>query len=356
MRIERLPDAGVQPQVATDQEGQVHRLWLGGDPKASDVFYQTKRGTALEWSKPLLVNSIPGAAIAVGTVRGARLAIGDDGTVHVLWNGSPRTKLDDKGNVPLLYTRRIRGSDSFEKERSLLGSSRGLDGGAALVTLPKGDVIAIWHGAPKEGRSEADRQVYSNVSKDGGAHFGGEQVLGAPAGACGCCGLSASTTSAGRLLVLYRQAHEMTHRGMNLLVVDANGDHPTTRSLEDWNIASCPMSTSVVLPGKNRSRLAWETQGAISTVELDAQGNPIGKPITVSSAPSSKHPAMATNAQGETLIAWTEGTGWQRGGKLVWIVLDSRGQPTRQKGQQAGIPVWGHPAVLPSETDFVILY
>ena len=27
-----------------------------------------------------------------------------------------------------------------------------------------------------------------------------------------------------------------------------------------------------------------------------------------------KHPVLATNPSGETLLAWTEGTGWQRGG------------------------------------------
>lgn len=357
VRIERLPEAGVQPQVFVDRENRVHRLWLSGDPKAAEVLYQSKALTKTDWGKALQVNSIPGAAIAVGTVRGARLSVGDDGTVHVLWNGSPRTKLDDKGNVPLLYSRLAPGMAAFEKERNLLGSSRGLDGGAALVTLPKGGVMALWHGAPRDGRSEADRRIYANASHDGGVSFDGEKALGVPAGVCGCCGLSASASAEGRLLVLYRQASELTHRGVNLLVADANGNQPSTQTLEDWSIASCPMSTSAVLPGKVRSRLAWETRGTISSVEVDAQGRPIGKAVTVSLGTTSKHPAMATNARGETLVAWTEGTGWQRGGQLAWIVLDSKGQPLGARAQQAGIPVWGHPAVFASsESEFVILY
>jgi hypothetical protein len=41
-----------------------------------------------------------------------------------------------------------------------------------------------------------------------------------------------------------------------------------------------------------------------------------------------KHPA-AVDAPGETLLAWAEGTGWQREGGLAWRVYDSTGRATR---------------------------
>src|SRR5206468_739213 len=60
-----------------------------------------------------------------------------------------------------------------------------------------------------------------------------------------------------------------------------------------------------------------------------------------------KHPVLAVNARGETLFAWAEGTGWQRGGSLVWQVHDRAGKPAEEKGKaDRGIPVWGLPAAV----------
>jgi hypothetical protein len=53
-------------------------------------------------------------------------------------------------------------------------------------------------------------------------------------------------------------------------------------------------------------------------------------PVAVASVPGAKHPALATNSRGETLVVWTEGTGWQRGGDLAWQVFDPKGQPTAE--------------------------
>ena len=50
---------------------------------------------------------------------------------------------------------------------------------------------------------------------------------------------------------------------------------------------------------------------------------------------------MAGNDRGETLLAWTDGTAWQRGGSLAWQVFDKGGRPTEAKGSVPGVPVWG---------------
>jgi hypothetical protein len=49
------------------------------------------------------------------------------------------------------------------------------------------------------------------------------------------------------------------------------------------------------------------------------------------------------------LLAWTEGTGWERGGDLAWQVYDAAGRPTRERGRLAGgVPVWGLPTAVAS--------
>jgi hypothetical protein len=43
---------------------------------------------------------------------------------------------------------------------------------------------------------------------------------------------------------------------------------------------------------------------------------------------SRKHPAIADSTSGDTLVAWAEGTGRQRGGDLAGQVFDKSGKAT----------------------------
>jgi hypothetical protein len=51
--------------------------------------------------------------------------------------------------------------------------------------------------------------------------------------------------------------------------------------------------------------------------------------------------SLAFNKNGDMILVWTEGTGWQQGGDLAWQVYDKNGQPTKESGRVAGgVPVW----------------
>jgi hypothetical protein len=55
----------------------------------------------------------------------------------------------------------------------------------------------------------------------------------------------------------------------------------------------------------------------------------------------------AGNAHGETILVWTEGTGWQKGGSLAWQVFDRSGRPIGSSGRiEGGVPVWGLATVV----------
>jgi hypothetical protein len=118
------------------------------------------------------------------------------------------------------------------------------------------------------------------------------------------------------------------------------------------------MSTMALVEGPNGVVAAWETDGQIyfAGVELGTT-----KFTTPQAAPGAsrerKHPALAFNARGEMLLAWTEGTGWERGGALAWQVYDKSGKPTGSTGRaDRGIPVWGLPTVVASEGRFTIIH
>src|SRR5262249_58972187 len=110
-----------------------------------------------------------------------------------------------------------------------------------------------------------------------------------------------------------------------------------------WRIDSCPMSSEAFAEGPAGVLAAWETAGQVyfasikqTTLEATAAVAPPGP------GKGRKHPALAVNRRGETIVVWTEGTGWQRGGALAWQVHDADGQPGAEKGLlPRAIPVLG---------------
>ena len=67
--------------------------------------------------------------------------------------------------------------------------------------------------------------------------------------------------------------------------------------------------------------------------------------------------AIEVLAQGQVLLAWTEGTAWQKGGALAWQVFDKEGRPAADKGRTDGVPVWSLPtAFTQPDGNFVIVY
>ena len=72
----RVPDGGIQPQLAVGKDGAVHMLYYKGEAGAGDIFYVMSADAGQSFSDPMRVNSQPGSAIAAGTIRGAHLALG----------------------------------------------------------------------------------------------------------------------------------------------------------------------------------------------------------------------------------------------------------------------------------------
>jgi hypothetical protein len=355
--VERLPEGGMQPVAVTDDRGTVHLVWLRGDPGAADVFYWRLPGGRTNESKPIRVNTHDGSAVALGTVRGARLAIGRTGHVYVVWNGSSKAEPKHDEGSPLIFTKLNDRGDAFEPERDLGGDTRALDGGAAVAADQKGNVYVVWHSMPKPGGVEKNRQVYLTQSADDGKTFSALRPVSLVDGVCGCCGLQAFTDKQGDLHIVYRSVSDPKQRDITGLVSRDHGKTFTAQFTDPWQAGGCPMSTAAYVNTPRGILGAWETKGQIEGAWLDANAASSVSIAPISTTSGSKHPSLASNSRGDVLAAWAVGTGWMRGGSVAWQTLDPAGKPNGAPGSAPGLPAWDFPAAFArNDGNFVVMY
>jgi hypothetical protein len=339
-------------------------VYLEGNPEAADVFYvHSKNG--IEFSRPIRVNSQPGSAIGIGTIRGPQIAVGANGRVHVAWDGS--STAEPKGLVnpesktagmPMLYSRLNDAGTAFEPQRSLMIRTFGLDGGGSVAADDSGNVYVAWHGKALEGAAEgeAGRAVWIARSTDNGKAFAPESLATTqPTGACGCCQLKIFADRQGTVYVLYRSATEGVHRDIYLLTSTDHARSFRTRLLHKWDINACPMSSMSFAEGPRDVIAAWETNGQVYWQNVTRDGStPISAPGT---GKGRKHPVVVVNSTGDVLFGWTEGTGWKRGGSLASQVFDAEGNPKSPVTSAPGVPVWSLAAAFTRPNgEFTVVY
>ncbi|HUF60565.1 MAG TPA: hypothetical protein VMN36_00690 [Verrucomicrobiales bacterium] len=351
VRIENVPEDGLQPQALSGRDGTIHLVYLKGDPRSCDVRYVQRKAGGSDWSPPVSVNSEAGSAIAIGTIRGAQIALSKKGRLHVVWNGAMKEGGDSHGS-PLYYTRFDPEESRFEPQRNVLGDTRALDGGASVASNEDGNVFIVWHGQTPEKAGEGSRAVFTLRSSDHGETFEGPDIANADfPGVCACCSLKALLTPTGEIFILYRSALTVRDRDMTLLSSRGAGEPFSRRLLDSWETPACPMSSAAMIAGPSGIHGAWETDGRIRSAIL---GKGI-EPLEFGEG-QAKHPVLVMNVHGETLLAWARGTGWERGGALAWVVLDRAGAPTGEPGTADGVRVWSWvSAFAEPDGSFVIL-
>jgi hypothetical protein len=353
----RTPEGGIQPQTHLGHDGVLHMIYFKGDASAGDIEYVQRQPSTREFSRPIRVNSEPGSAIAIGTVRGPQISVGRSGRAYVTWFGSRRPG-SAADTMPVLFSRLSDSRTAFEPQRDLMQYAKGGDGGLSVAADAGGNVYAVWHATGAE-PGEEHRRVYLARSTDDGKTFAREVPISpATLGACGCCGMRAFAGARGTFYILYRAAAENVHRDMTLLRSTDLGRTFRAVRLDSWELNACPMSTAYLSEGGSQVLAAWEKAGQ---VYFEGIGGDSRKVLPILAAPGEggnrKHPAVASNANGVALLVWTEGTGWSRGGSLAWQLFDSAGRATGEEGHAPGVPMWGLPsAFADSQGNFTIVY
>ena len=380
IRVKRVLDQGLQPQAVTGPDGAVHLIYFSGEPTSGNILYRRlDRSKGDEWTSPIRVNSQEGSAVALGTIRGANIAIGRANQVHIAWNGSSRAEPKGIANpampedspyrlsAPMLYSR-LNPDGSFEEQRNLMTHTYALDGGGSIAADQEGRVYVVWHANSVRDSSseEKDRAVWVATSLDSGDSFA-KELRGnqADTGACGCCGLSTFCDSRGQLTIIYRTATNTVNRDLHLLWRGANEDEFESQLLSPWSAATCMMSKSTFCQSNGRTFAAWEWENRVQYSVLETErvlgSEPLGPGsswTSVGGKSPHKHPCLAVNKDGQMLLAWTEGTGWKRGGEISWQVFDRSGKPLRRvNGKAKGLPAWSFAAAYANgDGSFTILY
>jgi hypothetical protein len=363
----RVPNAGIQPEAVVDSRGVLHLLYFSGEPAGGDLFYVRSTDLGATFPAPVRVNSQPASAIATGTIRGGQLALGRNGRVHVAWNGSdralPRGAMNPdmkKPGAPFLYARSTPNGTGFEPQRNLNLHVYSLDGGGAIAADTAGHVYAAWHGNKEGGaRGEDHRAIWLARSMDDGATFAqAAPAWDTPTGTCSCCQTRLLASSSTGLALLYRSAADLTNRDVYLLTSRNNGRSFAGSRVHPWSINVCPMTSMSLATAAGRVMAAWETAGQVYLGTVDADAGTMPAPMAApGDGAGRKHPRLAMASSGESMLVWTERTGWARGGSIAWQVFDRAGRPTGPIGSAPSLPVWSFAAAVANpDGGFVVLY
>jgi hypothetical protein len=361
--VRRVPNGGFKASAATDDNGMIHLIYFTGEPSGGDAWYVTSSDSGATFSKPVRVNSQPGSVIGASSSRGPRLALGKD-RVHAIWMGSskatPRAPLNPAmpadspfNGTPLLYSQLDPSTGAFTPQRNLMTRTVALDGDSSIAADRKGNVFVVWHAHTPEGKTENDRGVWLARSSDSGVSFSEEKnVLPAATGVCPCCGITAQTDANGSVAILYRAATETVNRGMRLLLSEDRGESFKLTPVDEWKLSMCPMSTAALIGTSGGFLGAWENDGKIGFGSLN--GNSMRQ---LSGKAPRKHPTLAVNRKGESLLAWAEGIGFGKGGAVGWQLFDANGKPIGSEGHAENLPGHGNlAAVALADGTFAVIY
>ncbi len=345
VEVGRVPDQGIQPRLIVGSNGEIHLVYFkksAGQEKSrqGNLYYRQWNAGAGQWHPPVKVSSRQYSHL--GPVSKASVAVDDEGRIHVIWflptSGAYR------------YARSNTERTHFEAERNpVTAHNEGLEAEASIV-VRGANVTISWHAGDLS--QEYKRAVYTLTSSDNGKIFGRIKRASNPGlGACACCSLATAFNDQGQLQIAYRSAIRDKGRHMQFLTVGFLEEDSNLRTVGEWNISSCPVSTNALMG----EWLAFETQGRIQMMNVTE--NKDAEQVRDSKV-RQKHPAIAVNSDGDRLIIWGEAAGYFEGGSLQMQKFDSQGTPIQTEDLSSlKIPQFSIAAtVARTDGSFLVLY
>lgn len=344
----KIPDGGIQPQVALDKKGNLHMIYFKGEASKGDLFYVKKSAGSANFTSPMRVNDIPASAVARACISSAQMAVGRDGAIYVLWNSSSVNKDPDR---VVYFSKLDKSGRNFDHQENILPPGLIIDGSGSVGADSHGRVYVLFH-AWKDGGSEPDGRVFLRVSKDDGKSFGAERAIDQNRGTCACCSMKAFVDERGQIYVMYRAAANSTERDTMLLSSSDYGKSFSSRVLEPWNANACPMTMFSFAQSKQGVYASWESPGTVNVAPIQASS----QKDKIQLGAHSKYPAIAINRDGFMLVSWIEKSGWNKQGVVSWELLDAAGKKIESQSESLKPNLWAFSSAVPNANGDFELY
>ena len=321
VKILGAPHGGEVPDVVLDGQGVLHMTYGSGLP--GDGFYVRSADLGKSFSKPVKLNR-QANTVTTGMERGPKIALGKDGTIHVVWLGYYKT------GGGAWHARSIDGGITFDPEQNLAAPKYGVDN-AAVAADDQGQVIVAWTGGfpgvKEDSESPTASPIILSRSTDQGKTFGKNYLLKsdhpASAKACGCCRLEARFGKDDQLFIAFRGGYKNLRDPYLVKGPVADNDFQCLKiSPDEWD-SGCPMQgIPFQLDSQGKVLVSWMCRDRAYWSFSEDGGKTFSKKIA---APASRQaqelPMALANSKGEVCLIWKQGqeAHWaihDRGGKL----------------------------------------
>lgn len=303
VRIVRIPDKALVPDVAVDAKGVLHMVYGLGD----NAYYVRSTDDGQTFTAPVQVNAEGKVQLTMGE-RGPKLAVASDGSVHVAWadRWSPGVK------VFVRYSRSLDGGRSFAPAKQI-SSMPGVDG-VTMTADGQGNVLAFWHAAdPPQKEVPEAHWIYLSRSSDNGGHFAPVERIklsGLKDLACSMCMMRARIAADGNVYLAFRSAKDNI-RDFYVLKspVAENNFVPIRVNTDNWELMRCPMcGPELTFDPQGKLLCAFMSRHRVYWSAMDEVKDGFKLHIaTPANEDNEIYPAAVSNGRGEVLMVWQVG-------------------------------------------------
>lgn len=272
VQVHRLPRDTLVPDVTVTADGTVHQVY---GTSGKDAYYQQSTDSGASFSTALKLNTIGKVTTTMGE-RGPKIAVGGDGTIHVVW-------MDDWYPGALTYVRAVHSTDGGKSFSAPIAASdsHGIDGSNVVVD-GVGTVVVFWHDlshnttsgeqVPKPANSSEATWLYFVQSTDGGKTFSSSQRVhidgGMPAAACSMCMTGAVADPRGKSIsVIFRSALNNIRDHYELTAsppYSANQWQASRVNVDNFYQTTCPMNGPTITQTGTKRVAAFTTGGTVA--------------------------------------------------------------------------------------------